>query len=125
MVIRMKNGQIFDFAKTPKTTEKHPNHYKSAHFSFLCRRKNYILNAYAGVRNLCSSWIFGTKKHPFQSAFLFYGFKTAIQLHQHMLVQAVDKLAALAVVVDSSVAAVAADKPVAAVQAVEPVELAD
>ena len=121
----MKNGQIFDLAKTPKTTEKHQNHYKNTLFSFLCRRKNYILNAYAGVRSLCSFYLFSTKKHPFQSAFLFYGFKTAIQLHQHMLVQAVDKLAALAVVVDSSVAAVAVDKPVVAVQAVEPVELAE
>lgn len=87
--------------------------------------KTPFFRSYAGVRSLCSFYLFSTKKHPFQSAFLFYGFKTAIQLHQHMLVQAVDKLAALAVVVDSSVAAVAVDKPVVAVQAVEPVELAE
>ena len=68
----MKNGQIFDLAKTQKTTEKHPNHYKNAHFSCLCRRKDYSLNAYAGVRSLCSFYLFSTKKTPFiQSVFFF------------------------------------------------------
>ena len=42
-----------------------------------------------------------------------------------MPVQAVDKLAVLAVVADNFVVVVAVDKPVAAVQVVEPVELAE
>lgn len=71
----MKNGQIFDLTKAPKITEKHQNHYKNTLFSFLCRRKNYILNAYAGVRSFCSSCNFGTKKTPFSECFFFTDLK--------------------------------------------------
>lgn len=121
----MKNGQIFDLAKTPKTTEKHQNHYKNTHFSSLCWRKNCILKAYAGVRSFCSSCILAQKNTLFTECFFYYGcrrFKTAIQLHQHMLVQTVDKLAALA-----AVGKLAAVQAVVAVQAVAvvPFELAD
>lgn len=120
-----ENGQIFDLTKPQKKLQKHLNYYKNTPFSVLCRRKSCILNAYAGVRSFCSSCNFDTKKTPFFQSVFFTDFRTAIQLHQHMLVQAVDKLAALAVVVDSSAVAVAVDKPVAAVQVVELVGLAE
>lgn len=70
-IVQIKTDKFSTSQKLKKTTEKHPNHYKNTHFSFLCRRKNYILNAYAGVRILCSFYLFSTKKTPFsQSAFL-------------------------------------------------------
>lgn len=51
------------------TSQKPQKNYKNTHFSFLCRRKNCILSAYAGVRSFHSTCILVQKKHSFQSVF--------------------------------------------------------
>lgn len=51
------------------TSQKPQKNYKNTYFSVLCRHKNCILNAYAGVRSFHSSCNFDTKKHPFFRVF--------------------------------------------------------
>ena len=82
-----KSGQIFDLTKTQKTTKKHQNHYKNTHFSFLCRRKNCILSAYAGVRSFHSSCNFDTKKRlVFRQAYLLFNchYLSSKQVEEHL-----------------------------------------
>ena len=67
----METDKFSTSQKPQKKLQKHQNRYKNTHFSVLCRRKNCILNAYAGVRSFCSSCILVQKKHPFHRVLFF------------------------------------------------------